>query len=182
MKQIQLRNESITLRPYKSDDVDRLFPAVRESVRELSPWMPWCQASYALAESKKYVEERAEKWDKGISYDFAITDSKSGYFLGGCGLNDINASNRFANLGYWVRSTSTKHGIATAATLLLSQFAFNELKLNRVEILIAIENTASQRVAEKAGAKREGILRNRFLLNDKVHDAVMFSLIPSTFL
>jgi RimJ/RimL family protein N-acetyltransferase len=43
---------------------------------------------------------------------------------------------------------------------------------------VAIENKASQGVAVKAGAMREGILRNRLLLHGKIHDAVMFSLIP----
>jgi RimJ/RimL family protein N-acetyltransferase len=50
--------------------------------------------------------------------------------------------------------------------------------LNRIEILVAVDNLASQRVAAKVGAVREGILRNRLLLHGKIHDAVMFSLIP----
>ena len=61
---------------------------------------------------------------------------------------------------------------------LLADYGFKELKLNRIEILVAVDNLASQRVAAKAGAVREGILRNRLLLHGKIHDAVMFSLIP----
>jgi len=62
--------------------------------------------------------------------------------------------------------------------LLVARFGFDELKLRRIEIVAAINNKASQRVAEKAGATREGILRNRLVVRDKVYDAVMFSLIP----
>ena len=87
-------------------------------------------------------------------------------------------TDKVVNLGYWVRSSRVKHGIATAAALLLADFGFKELKLNRIEILAAVENHASQRVAAKAGAMREGILRNRLLLHGKIHDAVIFSLIP----
>lgn len=76
-----------------------------------------------------------------------------------------------------MRSRETGRGIATAATLLAAQFGFEDLRLNRIEILTAIENSASQRVAEKAGAKKEGILRNRILLHDRPLDAVMYSLI-----
>jgi RimJ/RimL family protein N-acetyltransferase len=61
---------------------------------------------------------------------------------------------------------------------LLADFGFKELKLNRIETLVAVDNLASQRVAAKVGAVREGILRNRLLLRGKIHDAVMFSLIP----
>ena len=50
--------------------------------------------------------------------------------------------------------------------------------MNRLEILAAVDNIASQRVAEKAGAIREGIMRNRLVIHGKLYDAVMFSLIP----
>jgi len=63
----------------------------------------------------------------------------------------------------------------------MAYFGFRNLDLNRLEILIAVDNRASQRVAEKVGAVREGVLRNRLVVRDKVHDAVMFSLIPSDF-
>jgi len=57
------------------------------------------------------------------------------------------------------------------------QWAMVNTNLIRLEILIAVGNIASQRVAEKAGAVREGTLRKRLLLHDEPHDAVMFSLI-----
>ena len=118
------------------------------------------------------------RWKKWSEYEFAITDSRDGFFLGGCGLNHINRAHQIANLGYWARSSQTKQDVATAAVLLVAQFGFDELKLRRIEIVAAINNKASQRVAEKAGATREGILRNRLVVRDKVYDAVMFSLIP----
>lgn len=57
------------------------------------------------------------------------------------------------------------------------QRAMENTNLIRLEILIAVGNTASQRVAEKVGAVREGILRKRLVLHDEAHDAVMFSLV-----
>ena len=56
----------------------------------------------------------------------------------------------------WVRTSQTKKGVATAVTFLLAKFAFDELKLNKVEIRIDVDNIASLRVAEKAGAVKEG--------------------------
>ena len=55
------------------------------------------------------------------------------------------------------------------------------LKLNRIEVVVAVGNEKSLRAAAKAGAKREGILRNRLFMRDKAHDAVMHSLIPDDF-
>ncbi len=94
-------------------------------------------------------------------------------------MNGISRANMMANLGYWVRTGKAGQGIATAATLLCARFAFEDLGMQRVEISIAIENEASCRVAEKAGATKEGVLRNRLKLLDRQHDAYMYSLIPS---
>jgi len=141
-------------------------------------WMPWCHPNYSIEESKTWVAERPKYWAQGIEYEFSITSSASGLYLGGCGLNSIHRTIGMANLGYWVRTSQTKKGVATAATLLLARFAFNELRLNRIEIVIAVNNGASLRVAEKAIAINEGVLRNRLTENGKPSDAVMFSLIP----
>ena len=56
---------------------------------------------------------------------------------------------------------------------LLSRFGFDELKLNRIEIVVSTENKPSLRVTEKAGAKQEGVLRKRLVVRDRVYDAVM---------
>jgi len=177
-KDLQLTGDSVLLRPYQSSDVSHLYEAVRESIAEVSVWMPWCHADYSIEESREWIESQPEKWEQGTDYDFAIIDSENDSFLGGCGLNHINYAAGAANLGYWVRTGRTRRGAATEATLLLARFGFDRLNLNRVEILADVDNRASQRVAEKAGAVREGIMRNRLIVNGKTGDAVMFSLIP----
>jgi len=112
----------------------------------------------------------------GTAFEFAIVSS-AGRYLGGCGVNDIGQANRRGNIGYWVRTSEARRGVATAAVRLAYQWAMENTNLLRLEILIAVGNVASQRVAEKAGAVREGTLRKRLLLHDEPHDAVMFSLI-----
>ena len=77
-----------------------------------------------------------------------------------------------------MRSSCAGHGIAVTATRLCARFGFDELHLKRIEIVAAVGNRRSQRVAEKAGATREGILRNRLKVGEVSHDAVMFSLVP----
>jgi RimJ/RimL family protein N-acetyltransferase len=108
-----------------------------------------------------------------------ITDSQTGAFLGTVGLNYFNRDHQFANLGYWVRSSRTGRGVATTATLLTARFGLRVLGLQCIEILAAVGNKASQRVAERAGAKKEGVLRNRLSIRGLAHDAVMYSLIAS---
>lgn len=176
--EIQFISGHILIRPCRVGDVDNLYKAVRESITELIPWMSWCHTEYSLKDSRKWVKTRKTEWRKGISYDFVIIDISDESFLGMCGLNHIDADNKVANLGYWVKSSRTNQGIASTVVPLLARFAFNELKLNRVEIITAVGNKASQQVAEKVGALKEGLMRNRIVVRDSIYNGVMYSLIP----
>jgi RimJ/RimL family protein N-acetyltransferase len=81
-----------------------------------------------------------------------------------------------------MRTNQTKRGFATSAALLLVQFGFYKLNLNRIEIVVKTDNIPSQRVAEKLGAAKEGVMRNRIILNARPYDAVLYSLIPQDFI
>ena len=166
----------IHLRKYQSDDVDTIYEAVTESKAELSPWMMWCHENYSCKDAETWVEGRPGAWDRNESWSFVVVEP-SGRLLGTCGIHRIDSLNGVGELGYWVRSTMTGQGIATEATRKLCQWAFEEKGLQRIEIIMSVENSASQRVAEKAGAVREGILRKRLLLNGRRHDAVMFAVL-----
>ena len=72
-------------------------------------------------------------------------------------------------------------GLGSALARRVARFGVEEIRLNRLEILTALGNVASQRVAEKAGATREGVLRSRLILREQVIDAAMFSLTARDF-
>ncbi len=169
---------SIVVRPCQPNDAEPVFEAVRESIRELSPWMPWCHRGYSIEDSRAWLGSRPDTWQKGMEYDFLIADRSNGRPLGICGLNNLDRENRFANLGYWIRTSNARQGVATAGIPLVARFGFEELKLNRIEIIVATGNIPSQGVATKIGASREGRLRKRLIVRDHVYDAIMFSLIP----
>jgi ribosomal-protein-serine acetyltransferase len=177
-KKLELTDGKIMLRPYRKEDTEANYKAIRESLAELSPWLPFAHKDYSIRETREWVKKQPKEWKKGISYDFGIFDAKDGTLLGGCGLNRVQKVNRSANLGYWVRTSRTGEGTAGAAARLLVKWGFEALKLVRIEILVASDNARSLRAAEKAGAKREGVLRNKLTLHEKTHDAVMHSLIP----
>ncbi len=168
--------EDIAIRPYTLDDAPRLFEAARESTAEVYPWLPWCRPEYSLAEAQEWVEKQVRQSAERVEFPFAIV-SADGRFLGGCGLNQIDPIHRRANLGYWVRTSATRRGVASAAVRQLAAWAFANTDLVRLEIVAAVGNQASLRVAEKAGAIREGIARSRLLFHGASHDAVVFSIV-----
>lgn len=179
---IELSDGTFVIRQYRSDDIGEMYAAARESTKEIHPWMEWCHPNFSMKESKAWVLSRDKDWEQGGEYSFVISNAKTKEFLGSCGINGVNRAHRFANLGYWVRTTATRKGAATAATRLLATFGFQELKLNRIEIVISVGNSPSERVAEKAGATKEGILRRRLMISGRAHDATMYSLLPEDIL
>ena len=169
--------QPITLRPYQADDILPLYEAASESIADIYPWMPWCHPGYTIEDSRSWIKSRLGAWGQP-DYDFVIIEQATGRFLGAVGLNQINRVHDFANLGYWVRSSAAGRGIALQAVRLCARFGFDELKLHRLEIVVDVDNRRSQRVAEKAGATREGLARQRCKSGDTYRDAVMFSLLP----
>jgi ribosomal-protein-serine acetyltransferase len=174
-----LSNGLVKIRCYEPTDVPLLFEAVRESIAEVSRWLSWCHPDYAIEESLEWVLKCQKSWDDGLEYNFAIFDLSSETLVGSVGLNQLDRQNRLANLGYWVRKGWTGRGIATAATQLAAKFGFRELGLTRLEITAAVENKGSQKVAQKLGAVREGVLRKRLVVNGKSYDAVISSLLAN---
>ncbi len=169
----------ISIRRIKQSDVQQLYEATYESIDDLRRWMPWCHPDYTIKETIEFVRSRSEAWDTDEERSLVIVDHRSGDILGGCGLNRFDRDYACANLGYWVRTSAAGRGIGTAATRLLARYAFEKEHLHRVEILVAAGNLASQRVAEKAGATREGVLRDRLNVWGMYHDAVLYSLLAT---
>jgi ribosomal-protein-serine acetyltransferase len=167
------------IRPYRADDAPGLFEAARESVRDMFPWLAWCHPDYSMAEAAEWASLQAARASDSPEFAFAVVGPND-EFLGGCGVNQVNSIHRFANLGYWVRSSATGRGVARAAVRETAEFVFQNTDLVRLEIVCAVENRRSQRVAEAVGGVREGILRNRLLLHGKAVDAVMYSLVRPT--
>lgn len=176
-----LNDSRVILRPFQFEDAGDLYQAVRESLEDLKPWMAWAHDGYSQADALNYITVSRAQWGEGSMFNFAIIDPQSGVFSGTCSLSHINPVYFYGNLGYWVRSSQRGRGMAGMAARLVARFAFEQLLLARVEVVVAMGNAPSLLVAEKIGAQREGILRNRIIVGRDIHDAVMFSFIPKDF-
>ena len=171
-----LRLDDYEFRPPVRADAPAYAEAVRESLATLAAWMPWAHADYSADDALAWIALCEQGWAELSSFEFAIF--QSGRFIGGCGLNQFNAQHGYCNLGYWVRQSAQGRGAATAAIRALSQHAFRACGQTRVEIAIAVGNTASLAAARKAGAVEEGIARNRLKLGPRAVDAHLLSLVP----
>jgi RimJ/RimL family protein N-acetyltransferase len=169
----------VLIRPLEQADRDGMFASVRESIAEVSAWLPWCHPAYMPEEATAYIESTRNGWAQESSFNFGVFDAQTGGHLGGVSVNHIVRQNRMANVGYWVRTGATGRGVAVRAVRLAAQFAFEDLGLTRIEIAAIPENVGSRRVAEKAGAKFEAVARNRIVMHGQAYPAALYSLVPA---
>ena len=174
-----LGDDVVLIRPLEHADRDAMFASVRESITEVSAWLPWCHPAYLPEEATTYIESTRQAWAQGTHFNFGVFSAQDGGHLGGVSVNHLVRQNRMANVGYWVRTGATKRGVAARAVRLAAQFAFEDLGLTRIEIAAIPENLASRRVAEKVGARLEVIARNRIVMHGQAYPAAVYSLVPS---
>jgi RimJ/RimL family protein N-acetyltransferase len=167
--------DRIEVRPYEAADVDELVAAVRESLAELGPWMPWAHAGYGPDHARTWIDATIAGRASRSLFDFAVL--VDGRFAGACGVNQISWATRVANLGYWVRTSATGQGVAPEAVRRVVAWTFANTDLNRLEIVVACDNARSLRVAEKVGAERDAVLRKRLVVDGRAADAVLHAVI-----
>jgi RimJ/RimL family protein N-acetyltransferase len=173
-----LADSGIVIRPLAPEDAASCHAAVRESLETVGRWMPWCHPGYSIRDSKEWIAACQTHWAERLAFEFGVFGPDSAEVWGGVGINQINRTYNFGNLGFWVRSSRVRKGVAIAAARLAARFAFRELSLTRVELVALVDNIASRRVAEKLGATLEGVARNRLVHNGVPFAAAMYSLVP----
>jgi RimJ/RimL family protein N-acetyltransferase len=168
----------ISLRAHRMTDAPLLAEAVVESVATVGRWQDWCTTRYDEAAADSWIRLCRQSWLLGDGFEMLIVDARTDAILGGMAVNHLNREHRFANLGYWVRESAQGTGIAGHSGRLAAKFAFETVGISRLEIVVAHDNLASRKTAERIGGKFEGILRNRLLLKGRAVDAAMYSVIP----
>jgi RimJ/RimL family protein N-acetyltransferase len=167
---MELRDADLVLRPWVEQDVPALVELCNDA--EIARWIQAMPTPYTEDDALAFV--RGEVLP-AVDH-LAIT--LEGAVVGAIGIGVSDASRR-GHIGYWIGASTRGRGVCTRALRLLSGWAFDELGLRRLELVTDPDNAASQRVAEKAGFRREGVLRSYLIGRDGgFRDAVMFSLLP----
>ncbi|HEU0304598.1 MAG TPA: GNAT family N-acetyltransferase [Gaiellaceae bacterium] len=165
----------VLLRPWSDADTPAVAAACRDP--EIARWIDDIPAPYTRADARAYVAACRRGWKEGSLWAFAVTDAATGDVVGSCGIAWQDPTHGVAEIGYWVRADDRGRGVATRAVRLASAWAFETGGVERLQLRADVLNTASQKVAEKAGFQREGVLRSvRYSRRQQRRvDFVMFS-------
>jgi len=149
---------------------------------DLELWLPWANRSYGRGETNRFLRESISAWSDGRAFDFAIRGREDpDTHLGNVSIWPTSRRERAGEIGYWIRSSMTGKGVATEAAARVAQVGFEELALHRITLRIAVGNRPSERVAEKLGFTKEGLLRKEVLVRGRWMDHTLWALLEDEY-
>ena len=165
------------LRPWRDDDTPALVEACQDP--EIPRWTR-VPPDYTLSDARIYMMYRHDAVATATMAPFAIVSSSDlGHLLGSISLMRFAWEHRRGEVGYWLAREARGQGHATRAVGLICGWGFETLGLERIDLLAASGNPASQRVAERSGFTREALLRSYLRGRDGQQDMVAFGLLAS---
>ncbi len=173
LKNLKIVGKRFNLRKFRMSDISSIQKHINDKgVYKYTLKIPH---PYSLDDAKKFVHKTSYKWKTGKAYQFGIEVDNE--IVGGISLDKIDKDNQSATLGYWLGKKHWSQGIMTEASKMILEFAFNDLKLRRINSGVFKPNKASARVLEKAGFKYEGC-RIKYVLKDgKTYDQLHHGLL-----
>jgi len=154
------------------------WAALRELSRDfLTPWEPtWPADDLTRASFRRRIKRYSEDQRSDLAYALFVFRKQDNVLVGGLTLANIRRGCAQAgSLGYWMGASYTRQGYMTAAVNALVPFAFGSLKLHRIEAACIPSNTASVRLLEKTGFKREGYARQYLCIDGKWQDHLLYA-------
>jgi RimJ/RimL family protein N-acetyltransferase/nitrite reductase/ring-hydroxylating ferredoxin subunit len=166
----------IVLRSFRAGDAPDVAAACQDP--EIQRWMPLIPNPYTEADARRFILLALQAWQDGTGYEFAIADASTDRWIGSVRIH-VGPNPRRHAIGYMVAPQARGRGVATRAVRLATKWGFERLGIERLALWTLPGNAASQAVAEKAGFRFEGVVRNWTLdRDDRPQDAVMFSMTP----
>ena len=162
---VTLTGDGLRLRPWTDDDAGAVLAGLSD--HEVARWNPRLPLR-DLAAARGWIAGRSERWADGRAASWAVEEE--GVVVGSVSLREVNQVDRWATASYWTLPAARGRGVAPRALGLAAAYAVEGLGLHRVQLQHVLENTASCRVATKAGFALEGTQLGSCLLADGFAD------------
>jgi RimJ/RimL family protein N-acetyltransferase len=152
----RLEDGTVVVRPFWIEDA----PAVQAACDDpdVARWIYLVPSPYTLDDAEAFIADSWRRLVAGERARLAIADAGGERLLGSVSL-DLFADRQAAEMGYWIAREARRQGFALAAARLVVRWAFEEIGIERLEILTYPGNAASQALAQELGFRREGVLR-----------------------
>lgn len=174
-----LKGARVTLRPPRPGDHHEWAALRRESRAFLEPWEPrWAPDELDRAAWRERIRRYRDESAAGTAFAFLIFENAGGKMVGGITIGNIrHGVSQSAQIGYWMGERHSGKGFMQDAIATLIAHAFGRMRLHRIEAACIPGNARSIHVLEKAGFKREGLLRSYLRINGVWQDHYIYALI-----
>jgi RimJ/RimL family protein N-acetyltransferase len=167
-----LADGEIRLAPMAQSDHGELLAVIGDEAVERFTLLP-TGADAAFVE--RWIERYESGWAEGTRAGFVARAVSDDALLAFAAFVKLDLDAREGEIGYLVLPAARGRGVAVRAVRLLTRWGFDELGLERIELLIATANTASVRVAERSGYRLDGVLRNAHFKEGRRGDTGIWS-------
>lgn len=176
-----LKGTKVSLRVPQMGDFES-WAELREASREfLSPWEPtWPHDDLTRTAFRLRIKRYWRDIEDDLAYPFFIHDIHSGSLVGGLTLSNVRRGvAQMASCGYWIGTGFTRRGYMTDAVRTVISYAFDHLRLHRLEAACLPSNEASIRLLRTCGFSEEGIAQRYLKINGRWEDHLLFGLVSS---
>ncbi|MFD1738783.1 GNAT family N-acetyltransferase [Bacillus salitolerans] len=173
----QFETERLLIRSPKPGDGKAVSDAIRASMSELKPWMPFARQEQTDEQVEENIRQSYVQFLSREDLRLLVFRKDTMEFVASSGLHRIDWNVRKFEIGYWIDTRYSGNGYMTEAVQGIASFAFSELQARRVEIRCDSKNSKSRAIPEKLGFVLEGILISNSLSIDEteVRDTCIYA-------
>ena len=179
----RIETERLVIRCYEPGDAPLAKDAIDSSLEHLRKFMPWAYGEpQSLEEKAELLERFRADFDAGDNFPYGIFTTDESEQLGGTGFHPRIGPGGL-EIGYFVRASATRQGIATESTAALTRVGFEVCGADRIELRIEPANSASRGIPRKLGFLEEATLRRRLPARpgQPLRDVTIFTLFREDF-
>jgi ribosomal-protein-alanine N-acetyltransferase len=178
-----VRGGGLLLRPPRQEDFEE-WADLRERSRDfLKPWEPiWPADDLTRGAFRRRIRRYQREIQEDTAYPFFVFREADSTLIGGLTLGMVRRGvSQAATLGYWMGAPHAGKGLMTSAVRTAAGYAFDQLRLRRIEAACVPGNAPSRRLLEKVGFLREGYAREYLCINGVWQDHLLYALLRSDF-
>lgn len=168
-------DEEIELQLFQIQHSEELFHLVNTNRNHLREWLPWVDSMSSPAQYHSIIPMWLKQFADNNGFNTGIR--YKGRLAGSIGFHQIDWHNRQTSIGYYLAKGFEGRGIMTRTVQALTNYAFLDLNLNRVEIRCGIDNKKSRAIPERLGFVQEGIIRDGEFLYNRYHDLIVYGML-----
>lgn len=168
-------DERLELRSLESQHASALFRLTESNRTYLREWLPWLDTTLSVNDTKRFIRQARDGYRELTMLQTGIW--LEGVLVGAIGLNRIDNTNRRAHIGYWIARSHQGLGLITQSCHRLLRYGFEQLDLNKLEIMCEPRNVRSRAVPERLGFVEEGTLREAQWINGRFVDLVVYGML-----